>query len=79
MSALKELAEAIANGGIEKPPKGFLTVVQHAETSGMSRVHASYVLRRAVAAGKAEVQSFRIRTGSRVLPVPHYRIIQGRK
>jgi len=70
---LTELAEALASGGVETPPPGWATARAIADDSGKSLAQASKVLRAAVDAGLVEVRSFRINTGGKVYPVPHYR------
>lgn len=75
MSALSDLAAALADGGTETPPDNFLTTAQHMEASGLSMAQAGKILRAGVLAGKVERRNFRIRTGGRVVPVPHYLVI----
>lgn len=70
---LKNLVEALANGGIEEVPAGWQTAQQIASESGKSISRTGEVLRAAVWAGLVEVRPFRIRTGGKVYPVPHYR------
>lgn len=73
MNLLAELAEAIANGGVEEVPDGWQTAQQLADESGKSLARTSEVLRQAIRAGLVEVRTFRIRAGNKVYPVPHYR------
>jgi hypothetical protein len=72
---LADLAVALANGGIETPPDGYWTTLQHAEAAGLSIQQTGKVLRCGVLAGKVERKTFRIRNGARVVPIPHYRVI----
>jgi hypothetical protein len=72
---LADLAAALANGGIETPPDGYWTTLQHAEAAGLSVPQAGKILRCGVLAGKVERKTFRIRNGARVVPIPHYRVI----
>ena len=70
---LKHLIEALANGGIDKVPVGWQTAQQIANESGKGLSRTKEVLRAAVRADLVQVQSFRICTGTKVYPVPHYR------
>lgn len=72
---LADLAATLAAGGIETPPDGYWTTLQHAEAAGLSVPQAGKILRCGVLAGKVERRNFRIRNGGRVVPVPHYRVI----
>ena len=72
---LADLAAALAEGGIETPPDGFLTTIQHAEAAGLSIPQASKIIKAGVTAGKVERRNFRIRNGGRVVPIPHYRVL----
>jgi hypothetical protein len=57
----------------EKPPRGFFTVREIASQSGRSRPRVGEIVRTMVSQGKLEVRNFRIKTGARIYPVPHYR------
>jgi hypothetical protein len=70
---LKHLIQALANGGIEDPPAGWQTAQQIADESRKSLSRTKELLRAAVRADLIEVRSFRIRTGNKLYPVPHYR------
>lgn len=74
MNLLAALAAALADGGVETPPDDFRTTAEHAEAAGLSIPQAGKILRAGVLAGKVERQTFRIRNGGRVVPVPHYRV-----
>lgn len=70
---LAELAEALASNGIEPVPDGWQTCKQIAVEEGRSLARTNEILRRGVDAGLVEVRTFRIKAGSKVYPVPHYR------
>lgn len=70
---LARLAQALDDKAIEEVPDGWLTARQICEREAKSTARVLEVLRRAAAAGLVEVREFRIRTGGRVYPVPHYR------
>jgi len=72
---LADLALALANGGIETPPDGYWTTLQHAKAAGLSIQQANKIIKAGVLAGKVERRNFRIRNGARVVPIPHYRVI----
>lgn len=72
-SLLAELAQAIANGGVEQVPAGWQTAQQLADECGKSLPRTSEILRAGMRAGLVEVRTFRIRAGNKVYPVPHYR------
>ena len=72
-SAIDNLIEALAAGGIDTVPDGWQTMAQLAADAGKSIPRTSEIVRRAVSAGLVEVRTFRIRSGSKVYPVPHYR------
>lgn len=72
---LAELAEALANGGVEEVPAGWQTAQQLADECGKSLPRTSEILRSGMRAGLVEVRTFRIRAGNKVYPVPHYRRI----
>lgn len=70
---LKHLIAALANGGIEEVPAGWQTAQQIANDSKKSLQRTREVLRAAVKSDLVEVRCFRISTGGKVYPVPHYR------
>lgn len=76
MNLLAELVRALEDGGIEPVPAGWQTAREIAEESGKSIARVSEVLRDAVERGLVEVKAFRIRTGGKVYPVPHYRRVK---
>jgi hypothetical protein len=59
---------------VDSVPAGWLTAKEVAAKTGKSGSTIGTQLCRAVAEGRCERQSFRIRTGDHVRPVPHYRI-----
>ena len=73
MSALADLAAALASSGAETPPEGWQTINQYAEAGGVQCAQAGNILRQALAAGLVERRQFRIMTGAGVRPVLHYR------
>jgi hypothetical protein len=76
---LAKLARALDDSGIEPVPHGWHTIAELAREAGKSIPRTSEVIRRAIAAGLVEVRTFRIRSGSKVYPVPHYREVQCEK
>jgi hypothetical protein len=63
----------------EAVPPGWKTAEQISRDIGLRRAQTSARLRAAIAANRAEVRHFRIESGSVTRPVPHYRILTGRK
>jgi hypothetical protein len=55
-------------------PPGWFTTKQLADKLGRPRPTMGRLLAEAVAAGRCEVQRFRVTTGSVTRPVPHYRL-----
>lgn len=70
---LARLAAALDENGVEEVPDGWRTMADLARAAGKSVPRASEIARRALAAGLLETRTFRIRTGGKVYPVPHYR------
>ncbi len=58
----------------EKVEPGFMTVCDWAAKINKSESHTCLLLKKSVKAGRVEIKTFRILTGSRVYPVPHYRL-----
>ncbi len=54
-------------------PAGWFTTKQLADKLGKPRPTMGRLLAEAVAAGRCEVQKFRLTTGAVTRPVPHYR------
>jgi len=73
MNLLKELAQALSEGGIDKVPEGWKTARQYASESGVGVAHASGLLKTATEAGMVERKRFRVRAGSVIKAVLHYR------
>jgi hypothetical protein len=57
----------------DKVPPKWYTVRDHAAAHDLSIPQTSQLLRDCVRAGLYEVKKFRIHTGSKLYPVPHYR------
>ena len=55
-------------------PAGWLTAAQHAVASDLSSPQARARLKILVDRGDAEMRKFKIRSGQRVYPVPHYKL-----
>lgn len=58
---------------VEQVPPGWLTAKQIAHKTGKAESTIGTQICRAVAEERCERREFRIRTGSMVRPVPHYR------
>jgi hypothetical protein len=54
-------------------PPGWFTTKQLADKLGKTRPTMARLLSEAVAAGRCEVQKFRLTTGAVTRPVPHYK------
>ena len=72
---LADLAAALAAGGLEIPGAEWKTSETWAEECGFHRDYALKILRRGIKAGKIEARKFRVMSGGRPAPVPHYRVI----
>jgi hypothetical protein len=57
----------------EKPPKGWLTCREWAARWDLSVPHTNHLLADGVRVKKVQKRSFRVQSGSRLYPVPHYR------
>ena len=53
-------------------PKSFYSLAHIAKAKGYSRRHTNDILRREIEAGRIRVLMVRVKSGQRVLPVPHY-------
>ena len=73
---LADLAAALADGGVEKPPEGWRTAREMAANEGRSVPYAQKLIQRGIAAGKVEMRAFRVRNAGRVSAIPHYRVIE---
>jgi hypothetical protein len=69
---LSQLREEFSGGAVTVPD-GWLTVKQLAKESGMSEVHTRRVVAKGIENGTVEAKKFKIETGLRLMPVPHYR------
>jgi hypothetical protein len=74
VEALHALRDALNTGHVDTVPDGWMTTEQWAAAWGLSRPHAGSLLKQGTAAGTVELRRFRIETGSKVYPVPHYRV-----
>lgn len=54
-------------------PDGWKTIKQLAKESGMSEVHTRKVVATGIENGTVEVKKFKIKTITRLMPVPHYK------
>ena len=57
---------------LETAPKSFYSLAHIAKTKGYSRRHTNDILRREIESGRIRVLMVRVKSGQRVLPVPHY-------
>lgn len=62
--------------GVEEVPSGWMSMREVSKLMGYSESHTRKAIHKAVEAGSWERKSFRIRTGARIYPVPHYRQIK---
>lgn len=62
--------------GAHEVPEGWFTVRDEAERSGKSIPQATRDVRSRLTRGELVMQMFRVRTGLRTLPVPHYRLVK---
>lgn len=69
-----ELLRAELAGDEETPEVGYFTVEQWALKVGKSSSQTSTLLRKFVQAGRADRRKYRIKTGDKVYPVPHYKL-----
>ena len=69
----------LATDCIDKVPDGWMTTVQWAAEEGKSIPRTSAIIRELVRAGHVESRNFVVQAGSRVLPVPHYRLVSDKK
>ena len=73
MNLLADLAAALADGGIEQVPPEWKTAKQLATEYGYRSAQTRRIIAGSLEARLMESRTFRIRTGARVYPVPHYR------
>ncbi len=62
------------NSGADKVPKGWLTREQTEPLFNCRAVQARVKLKQLIAAGRCEVQNFRVKTEKRICPIPHYKL-----
>lgn len=73
-AALAALQQALSPGE-QTPESGFLTSKAWAQAWSLSDSHTYRLLQNGVAAGKVESKKFKVRTGSLLRSVVHYRVI----
>ena len=59
---------------VDAVPAGWMTIKQIAKQTGKAESTIGALVCRAVANGQCKRTNFRIRTGSMVRPVPHYKL-----
>lgn len=59
---------------VDEVPAGWKTTAQIADEGGWALSTARKIVLETLRAGRAEHRTFRIRTGTRVYAVPHYRL-----
>jgi hypothetical protein len=69
---LAQLRQKLAGSPDKVPPK-FFTVRQWASKWGVSRIHAGKLIKEGCEAKVFVMQPYRIWSGARLYPVPHYR------
>lgn len=69
----------LANEPTDAVPDGWLTTAEWAEEEGKSIPQTNKLIRELMRGGHMETRTFTIRTGSRVMPVPHYRLVPDKK
>ena len=75
LEARAMIRREIDNETVEDPAPGFLTTLQWAAEWNTARPTASVILRAGMAAGVVEMEEFKIRTGSILRRVPHFRAV----
>lgn len=73
MSDLVKLVEAIRGAG-DKVEKGYFSSAFFANKWDKSESHTRNILRDAVKKNLVDVKIFKVDTGRRLLPIPHYKI-----
>ncbi len=58
----------------DKVEKGYMPVSEWAVKIGKSDSRTSKLLSQGIKAGKVELKTFRIYTGRKIYPIPHYRL-----
>jgi len=77
MNTLVKLSEALSRED-EIVPKGWFTAREWARKWGIRAAQTRERLRDAVEDGEMELRNFRIWSGQRLYPVPHYRERKGK-
>ena len=72
-----KFAELLTAGGAkpDEVPKDWYTATEIAKQIGRSQPHTSKLLRTGVSDGSVERRDYRIKTGNRLYPVGHYRLL----
>jgi len=76
---LLDALKAESYKSVEVVPKGWFTSAQLASQLGIKTNWMNSNLRILIEAGKYESKLFRIKSGSRIFPIPHYREVVSRK
>lgn len=71
---LKAMVE-LRNKSIQKPEKGFLTADEWEKVSGRAPSTTRGWLIDLIRAGKMEKRYYRIKSGDRIMPIPHYKLL----
>jgi predicted transcriptional regulator len=71
LAVLAQASKQIA----DEVPEGFKTVAQIAKETGKSNSQTAKYLREAVNLGLVEDAKFKVATGNKIYPVPHFRIL----
>ena len=72
MEILSSLRRALGEDAVDVTPPHMKTARGWSEAWGMSRQRTGELLREAVDCGRFEVKQYRVKSGARVLKVPHY-------
>lgn len=73
VNLLAKLADALVDNSAEAVPHDWKTIKAIARECGRSPKRTQELVQAGIEAGLIEVRKFRIRTGGKVYPVPHYR------
>ena len=69
-----EMRSEVSASGIEKPSAEWKTIAQIAKETHRSIPYVTYLMRQARSDETVEVKKFKIQTGGRLYPVPHYKM-----
>ena len=61
---------------VETPEKGYKTAQQLSREWGLKTARTGHILKELEEEKKIQVKTFRIKTGNKTYPVPHYKIIK---